>query len=242
MKYTLAFLFCTWCLFSTAQTSHPVSKNRRFSLGISFTPALSYRFITHTSSSDANLQTVIDHRNEREVPRFGFSAGLHFYVKLRDLGYVETGLGYAEMGCQTRTFDQFVPPVPEPGLPSRIRYRYNIRYLDIPLIFHLERGTGKIRFCASAGLVASITLGYTQTEIAFFPDGSRRENETPAGTDIIPVGISVNVGAGMNYHITPRFSWKIQPVVRAGILPTVIAPIAEFPFSVGLQSVFLLNL
>lgn len=242
MKSAFSFLFCLFCLLTHAQTDAPVVRNRRFSLGASFTPALAYRFITHNSAGNPNVQTVINQRNDREIPRFGFAAGLHLFIRLRDQVHFETGVGYSEMGYQTKTFDQLLPPLPDPGIPSRIKYRYNIRYLDIPLKFHLEKGTGKVRFCASAGLIASITLGYTQTEIAFYQDGSRRENETPTGPDIMPVSIGITVGAGINYHITRKFTWKMEPVLRTGIFPAAIGPVAEFPFSIGLQSIFLLDL
>lgn len=210
-------------------------------IGINASPEICYRRLFPNPSYVLNStqKTVIDWRNNLEIIKVGYALGVNVNYALKKFVSIETGIGYANLGYQTKVQGPFTYAVPDPREPNRLKVIYNRHHIDIPLKANFFIGKGKVRFLASVGIIASYTFDERATAIYFFGEKAERQKPMKSPYDFNNFNLFPVLGLGFDYQISKHFSMRVAPTFRYGILKTINTPLTEHIYSGGLVVNFL---
>jgi len=197
----------------------------RFKVGLNATPEMGYRIIMVTGSSIASM------RNETEVPKICYSAGVTVNYNFSKKVGIEAGLQYASRGYTSITND-----IISFGFlaPKEIEVRYNWNYLEIPLRFVFTSGDKKMKFLASAGATTGFFRGGQRTIIQKYEDGHEaRSNNDFSGT-YRQISISPQLSLGAEYQLSSLFHFRFEPIARYALNSVVNSPLKTNLISGGL--------
>ena len=143
--------------FAIAEQKDTLSA-KRMSIGISFSPDYCYRIL----KSDPINQAFIDKDNKSANTSFGFSTGVNCLLKLNKKITVELGCLYS-IKSEKHIFlvDNSTNTVQTPFV-NEITYKYNYRYIDIPVKLNYTLFDKQIRLYVLCGLSSNVFL-YQQT-------------------------------------------------------------------------------
>lgn len=218
-------------LFFSIVQGQSSNQNRKFEFGVSFSNDIGYRLLKH-NDSDASNDFILDQRNDREIPKYCYSAGVTVAYKFNADARISSGILYSNKGYQTEklTFQ----PSSDPAIPKDVRIRYNMNYIDIPLLFNYRFGQNKWRFSIGAGIKTSVFLNEIQTSMLYYDDKVDREsNETTF--DYNRFNISPQLELGVIYDLHERFYISASPTFNYGILKIIDAPITAYLFTGGIN-------
>lgn len=201
-------------------------------MGLNLSPDYSYR----TLKSDGTMfsGSVVSSRNNQEVAKFGYTVGLNIYFNITSRAAFETGIQYSNKGYKTKLMD-LVWLQPDPSLPTKGKFIYNISYLDIPAKINLTFGEKKLRFCAGAGLAVNFLIKQTITSIQNYTNGDTKRKTSSSNNNYKKLNLSPIISAGFDYTFNNKNSLKVEPTFRYGILKIIDAPVSENLWNVGLN-------
>jgi hypothetical protein len=220
----------------------------KFSIGVSASPLMSYRYLRSDGSSPL-FEFIVENRNNSEIPKTSYSTGLHFqYHFSRKVG-VELGAQFTSMGYTAR-FDNlvfadgddprrypFLIPIDpnDIAIPNDFELRYNFDYLEIPAKFIFSPGTKKVRFSASAGVITGILLNAWQKNIYRYDGGqesvSTQNQNTTAFRTVV---FSPQVSLGATYHVSPKLKIMAEPMIRYSIQTVAESPVKANLYAGGI--------
>lgn len=249
MKHSFPFILCLF--FATMARSQDTTRTKapvpfaRWQIGVGGSADHCYRTLS-ASGSDAFVSNVMDSRNDREEPTFGFSAGASARYDLTAHWGIELGAQYAKRGYASKpmelTFGDIIDPrygfiyeTPDGPRPSRIRYIYNYHYVDVPLQAVFHAGHGRFRFMAGVGIAANILLKATSTGIMDFSDGSTTRHTAEQIQDYKTFDLSPLISLGADRRIGQHLSVQVVPTFRYGVLKIIDAPITAYLWSAGVN-------
>jgi hypothetical protein len=228
MKAFILFsaLFCL-ANFSYAQGQSAETKPEfsKFKIGLNATPEMGYRIIMVTGSSYASM------RNETEIPKMGFSAGLTVNYNFSKKIGIETGLQYASRGYTYKTTELFHPFLP---LYGELERRYSWNYLEIPLRAVFTSGEKKIKFLATAGATAGFFLNARSTTIIKYSNGQESITSGELSIHYRQFVISPQLSLGAEYQLSSLFHFRFEPIARYALNSLVNSPIKTNLISGGL--------
>ena len=206
---------------------------------------LAFRTLSNNDGSQTS-DDIIESRNEREVCKFGYTAGLTYgFTYNRKLGF-ETGFQYANMGYQTNrnelVFGDLIDPrrgfghsASGPNTPTHARLVDHFEYVGIPIALKYWSGTEKWRFSASLGASANYLIKASSTLVLYYENETPERSNQTSPTDYEKFNITPFVGAGVEYQLNERMSLNVMPTVRYGVLNIIDAPITPKLYNGGLQ-------
>lgn len=206
---------------------------KKIYIGLTFSPAYCYRTL---KTDDALGQLVIDSRDTREIPKFGFTTGVGLIYILNKRFNFETGLLFSDKGEKTKKTD-LIWSQPDPILPIKSTFIYSYQYLDIPLKVNYYIINKKLNFFISAGLSANIFLTYKQTSIQEFSDG-RTEKHTSGSiyNNFSKVNFALLAGFGIDYDLNNKIRFRLESIYRRSINSIIDAPVKSYLYSAGLNA------
>jgi len=224
-----------------AQETPTIPDFRKIQTGITISPDYCFRTLKNNDGS-ASSNTVISLRNSTEIPKLGYTAGLHFIYNFTKRTGIEIGVQYSNKGYQSRlsglTFGSMIDPrrgsTPGAGA-TKAKIIYNDYYLDIPLKVNFTLGEKKIRFVASAGITTNIFIKETETIVFEYKDGSHTREKLASFYNYNQVDLSPTVSAGIDCQLNSRNHLKIEPVFRYGVLKIINTPVTGYLWNAGLN-------
>jgi hypothetical protein len=229
---TLALFF--WIIgyqILLAQSENAPSFNR-FQIGVSVSPDVNYRVL----KADNSVEWIKDNRDEREIPLFGFTAGVNTIFNFTRLIGVETAVQYSLKGYQDKWQDSFNPiQTNDPNVPARTRAFYKFHYLDIPIKANISVGKKRVRFIGSVGVVVNVYLASSWVGVSESQSGERTRSVANEPFNFEAVNISPLVSAGIDWKISDRMSLQAKPTFRYGVLTIIDAPIKGYLWNCGLD-------
>jgi hypothetical protein len=171
-----------------------------------------------------SLNELIVTRNNGEMPKFGYHAGIGFCINASEHFGMETGIMYSNQGYETKLMN-YLYPVPDPSLPTKGRSIYNYNFLDIPLKANFFIGKGKVRFFGSVGIIANILVAQNETFVKKYEDG-RTEYEVFKTSDnfekvvfagTLSAGIDVKFNKHLNLRLGPHFGHHLGRFKEAAV-------------------------
>lgn len=220
-------------MFPLMASSQDASK-----IGLTITPSISYRTLDASNVGAGNA--LIDSRNGRENPRFGYMVGLNYAHQLSNRLTAKGGVHFADRGYRidqelnfSGLFGQDDPAIPDYQSLTAIEHHY---YLDMPLSLQFHFSRGKWSFYGFTGGSANIFLGHQKNTTVEYEDGSTDESvysETEA--DFESLNVQVLIGAGVSHQLSERFQLNAEPIFRHSVNSFVDEPVKGYFWSGGLE-------
>lgn len=176
-------------------------------IGFNASADYGYRILTNPDGNPS-LAQLISNRNESEIPKGGYSAGIAARYILKESLWLEGGVSYTQRGYQTSYYPiEFI--VPEPSAPEQLKLKYCYNYVDVPVRVVWPFGEDKFRPYIAGGLSGSFLLSAVSESIALYGDGRKEKNarELPKGMHA-PLVLSATFGGGLNYFIGENSFFK----------------------------------
>lgn len=209
----------------------------RSQIGINTSLDVGYRTLKNKDGSSIG-NTILDFRNENEIPKIGFTTGMNILFNIKKNISVEAGIQYSNKGYQTKLYEaNFITPDgggEDPLLPDKLKYIYNYHYMDIPLKANLTFGKNKLRFISSLGLTTNVFIKETQTSIQVYSNRTER-NTVPTNIEYKRFNLSPTISAGIDYKLNNRMNLRIEPTFRYGVLKIIDASVTGYLFNGGLN-------
>jgi len=229
----LLVLIASIPFIANSQETKKSEANKNISVGFSFSPDYSYRTLKN-NDGNPSLDVAIDHRNDIEKSKFGFTTGLNLNIRLSDKVEFQSGLLYSNKGYKIpKQATDF--PVPDPSLATHFESHANFNYLDIPLKFNFISGMGKVKFIIGAGFAANILLNNSEKVTLSYADGSEKEFDQSDGFDYNKFNISSLVSIGLEYQMKENIFLRMEPTFRYELLKIDDYPVTARLWNLGLN-------
>jgi hypothetical protein len=195
------------------------TKERKFFIGINFSPDCSYRYITKNDKSISADQWTYIKNIEDSIykPTLGYTTGLNFYYQINKLISIETGLQYSLKGYKTipiQTQYSFNYP---PAIATNYIY---YSYFDFPLRANFTFLKSKLQILASVGAV----LNYLhQVSSKSVPEKSSLTFQKQTHISEYPynkINFSPSISLGIKYNVNNRINLRVEPTFRYGLINT----------------------
>ncbi len=179
-----------------------------FYLGIKAAPELHYRNVTGFA------QWYIENVNEKEVPAFGFSAGVCGGMNITRRLQIETGLLLQLAGYKSKDISITMQYSTTPGI---YRYSKKYTYLNVPMLVNYTfLRMPFISLYASGGLINGVLLhskNEGNTSGLSTPDNEFESKNTYAAAYKLAVqagvGVSLALPANIAVRVAPSFQYDI---------------------------------
>jgi hypothetical protein len=251
MQYKLItlLLFAAIAVNSYATDTTQLKQFNRVYVGVSFTPSVSYRFLSQNKPSTDIIEGIgsnkyiIDFRNKREVPSFCFSIGAKVGVRFTSFLSLETGVNYTRQGYQQKVKNlQFGSQWNGNGYDS-VDNGYEIKlydvyhYINIPLGLNFNFGKGKINAVINTGVNFDFIAGKQTKSVSNIPGFTNRT--TTDRSPFTRFNLSPFLGIGFDYQITRLISLRVMPTAQIQALKNIDTPITEHLWSAGINTCLL---
>lgn len=241
----LLFAICA----SSLIWSQTHSKDKKFSIGLNFSPNLCFRTLPVEDTLNSYLNSHYqDLRNLREKRKLGFCSGIDIKWWMSQHFSLKSGLFYANDGYQARDIywqdDQGIYN------EGRSDIRYNFHFVKVPIKIEFNQSIKKFNFYISMGLSVDYLLkNQMRVELDYY-DHIPKEKETffldrsnepfwlypgDAPTTTSKWYLSSLASFGIEYNLTPSLGIRLEPNISYGVSSTFEAPIKEYLYSGGVN-------
>jgi hypothetical protein len=153
---------------------------------------------------------------------------------------LETGLQFSDKGEKPKEFT-LIWGQPDPSLPIKSTFIYHYNYFDIPIKVNYNISTSRLKFFVSGGLSTNLFLFQKTTSRLEYIDGNTMTNNS-ISDGLSRVNLAVVAGFGINYDLTNRLTFRIEPTYRRSLNSIINAPVKGYLYSVGINTGLYLKL
>lgn len=225
---TLLFLIAPCLVYCTTGDS---VKPEKAQIGIILSPDYCYR----TLKANTDGKWMADILDTMEIPKFGYSAGFNVAYAFNPRFTLEAELLFSNKGENTKKYDLGNTSFPNIQTSSKIVYRKNYYYLDIPLKINYYLLTGKVKFFLTTGVSVNTFLGQSTFITTEYNDGAENSYIGKTQPPFEKINIAFLAGLGLNYDLTDRYSLKFEPIYKRSINSIINAPVKSYLYSIGLN-------
>ena len=223
-------------------------QNRKFHIGILVSPDYSYRVTTSTGGFTDIVNSLMD---ESDKPKVGLSIGSIIRIKLTANLNLTSGLLISNKGFKNKQenltygsmIDQrngFVYSNNTSDLPSGAVFRFNHMYLDVPIAASYSiniSDKSKIHFALGCALNCWLTnIKYGKL---IYSGGKKTRSWTKYPYSDRQINLSPQLGLSYETSICKNYILQVGPEYRRQIFSTNNAPISNYFWTLGLNTVFL---
>lgn len=232
LLFPCSMLLSIAAIAQEAPAGHQSDKPSRWHIGLNVSPQINYRMLRATSGDEVSKQ-ITESRNEMDIPRIQYTAGVQLGYQLCKHITLNSGLQYGNWGGQTK-FRDLTFGSPNPTLPNKARTATNMQYLAVPLTANVTFGHQRLKFTAGAGFSVNYLFSDKEIMILKFADGhTDRRSNTPDYYN--KWNIAPQISAGVDYAFNNKVHLKLEPIFRFGMMKTVDAPVKENLYNYGLN-------
>jgi Outer membrane protein beta-barrel domain len=222
-----------------------LDNGKRLFIGANVSADYCYRTLKNDyGGSIGNL--IIDLRNDTEVPKLGYTAGLDLCYNIHKNIGIELGVQYSNKGYSFSSLDLYYGDMRDDrygftydsngaSSPINIKIIYNHIYFDVPLRAILSFGEKKVRFVTSIGVATNILLKATNTIILEYQNEDTKKQTQELNYDFNKVNFSPMISIGVDYKVGKKINLRAEPTFRYGVLKIIDAPIAGYLWNSGLN-------
>ena len=233
MKHLLTTLTI---LLSITVQGQKTNSAKKILIGFNFSPDYDFRMLRNGDGS-ASTDFVIKDRNDYEVAKFGYTAGVKVSINFSKLAQFETGIQLSNKGYQRKYHDLYFFQ-PDPSSPIRSKVIYAFHYIGVPFVANFAFGRGKISFLSSVGCITNFFLKLKVSSTNEYSDGRivKLNQSTKWGRK--KIDISPLLSFGIDYKLNDKMHLRAQPTFSYGIIKTMDAPVSEHLWNTGLNFAF----
>ncbi len=214
---------------------------KRFSIGVSFSPDYAYRVL----KTDASHEWMLDVNNEYSSPILGYTSGLILKYRLNGKLALESGVKLLAKGEKMVVNKRDLVGIDtdvnyDMAVPDKSKTVYHYQYLGIPVKFNYYFLRTKVQMFISSGISTDFFLSGKTKSVLEFKD--RTEKETyDLDYDFNKINFTGLVGIGLETNIAQNLQFRCEPVCRYTFSPLVNAPLKEHLYSLGMNIVLFAN-
>ncbi len=228
------FLFLILLPFSLVGQETDSTKIRKIEIGITYSPDYCYRSL----KPDAINKWITDIRDTLEIPKLGYTTGLNatFYINKKIT--LETGILFSDKGEKTKKYvinGSTSSIQTDNNQATKNKFIYHYLYFDIPAKVNYYILTKKLKLFLSAGVSTNIFLLQKTTSVLEYNDGHSEKNNSVIHSGFSRINLAVIGGFGINYNLTNRFNFRLEPVYRRSLTSIIKAPVKDYLYSAGLN-------
>ncbi|WP_129019755.1 outer membrane beta-barrel protein [Edaphocola flava] len=216
-----------------APAGHQSAKPSRWQIGLNVSPQINYRLL-RANPGDHGSDIITESRNQIEIPRPQYTAGVSLGYQLNEHISLNSGLQYSNWGGQTNKRRDLIYAFPNPALPTQVSMLYNINYLILPATVNVTFGHKRLKFTAGAGLNAMYLLR-EQTKQSLFYASGETETETASASYYRKFNLAAQLSAGVDYALNEKVHLKLEPIFRFAVIKSNDAPVKENLYNYGLN-------
>lgn len=210
MKHILSLILIIF-LAHPFRAQDPYRTKKQFFLGVFASPDLS--FTTNTVMNEGG-QRIKNYKGNYNIPKFSFTAGLEALYQLNEKWSVTLGVQYSDKGGKTKTIQYNPQAIYRSPL---VHYRYNYRYIDIPLRIDYYFNKKKIAPFITTGISTNIFVTHSTN---YYPV-SAPEYTYGETYNFSAVNLQYQLGAGVDIALK-HSRLRIFPIYRISIFkPTL---------------------
>ncbi len=215
----------------TIQAQEPEKNSSpKWSIGLSFSPDYCYRIL-----KSEYFSPVMEYRDETEIPKFGYTAGIGILRRLHRKLELESGICYSDKGYKTDKQNlSWVNS--ELDLPSKYSIVYRYQYFEIPVKLNYYLLNRKILAFLTGGASVGIFNRQQTKLILEHTDGSKNSTLSENDLGFSALNFSIFVGGGILCPVSKSWSIRMQPLCRMALTPLrPTVGLKEKLFSTGLE-------
>ena len=213
-------------LFCETTDSSKVSK---LEIGITYSPDYCYRKL----KPDAGSKWIADIRDTIEIGKLGYTTGLNVVYNISKKISIGTGILFSDKGEKTKK--TFLGNSLSGSLPINNKFIYHYLYIDIPVKANYTILNGKFKLFLTAGISTNIFLGQKTTSILYYGNRDSEKRKTNVSSDFSKINFAYIVGFGIDYPVTDKLNFKLEPLFRHSINSVIKAPIKSYLYSTGVN-------
>lgn len=209
----------------------------RISVGFNFSPDYNFRTIKRYENT-SGIDLAIECRNNLEVPKIGYTAGLNLAINLSQNVAFETGFQYSEKGFQTKKSDLMFDPPTDPDNPpllSTVKFHHFYQYFGVPLKVSLSFGEGDLRIISGIGVTTNFLLNAQDRTIIDRPNGKKKTIKKKGAHEYNMIDLSPIISLGIEYKLTNIINLRVEPTFRYGLIKINHSPIKENLWNAGVN-------
>lgn len=208
MKEILTFILIIITVTGQCQNSDSI-KTRKFSIGFSIIPAYCDEVLS--TDSAGFIKQFVDMRNESEMAKMVYSAGLKINYQFNSRAAIELGFLFYDRGVKTKEMDVINPN--NSNVTGKATFDYNYNYVDFPLKINYNLTTNRMKLFITAGMSVNKFLNQTASIHIIYNDGRKEIKSVPVSSfGISKLNYSIFAGLGLDYNISNNFHVSVEPV------------------------------
>jgi hypothetical protein len=118
------------------------------------------------------------------------------------------------------------------------RNRKHLHYLEIPLKVFYRKEWRRWAIVSGLGISGGWLMLANETLLYRDANGDKDRSTRLSATDFKAFNVFALVSAGAEYRFSPRFSLRMEPSFRYGMIPISNTPVSAGLWNVGLSSAF----
>lgn len=187
----------------------------KFSIGFSYSPEITYRFLSSTDNANAIDIDFTNWRNENEEHTYGQSARIFMNYKLTSHFSLEAGLGYTEYGDLRVTVSSPVEGgAPDESTGSVTKWTHQLHTLSVPISLNINIGKKRITGFVSAGLAPCFLLKDVEKRKTTYNNGNVSEHTYSSEWSYEQYNnffLEAHVSLGLEYRFSRKGKIRIAP-------------------------------
>lgn len=197
---------------------------------------ISYRTLSQNGNDFANTE-IIDGRNDEEDSDVAFRFGFNYNKRLTQKVIFKTGIRYMSEGyTRYKSFDGTSWPSGDPVNNGFSEFKYNYRFIEIPLMARIELNQNKLSPYIEFGFSPSVYINTRQVNdnslTGKSTDTYRDPNTSSEMNKLQFVGV---VAFGANYQLNESIQLFGQPTFRYHFTKLAATPVREHLFNYGIE-------
>jgi hypothetical protein len=203
-----------------------IDDNNKLSIGIYYTPGISYRTLSESR--------VTPLRNETEIYKYGNSFGATFGYRINRRIEIETGVNFTNHGYQTKE-QILIPQESDPNLPDKVKSFDRFYYLGIPLKCGFRKDFTLISFVSSIGVIPNY-LFHQKTEYKLTKNEQVETITYDRIGDYNRFDLTAILSLGLAYKISHKMDLLIEPTFQHDLVSVMgDAPLEMYLWNLGLN-------
>ncbi len=238
MRNTICLIFMALIISGLSFSQYSDTLYRRLSIGVSYEANLSGRQLNYSPSN----QWIVDLRNENEMVKYGYTAGLVFRFRLHPKVNLETGLRFADRGY-TSPKETLVWASSDPKFPSQVRTTVSLNYVEIPFRVTHKLKVGKLDVYAMGGVSLNFLTNQVTRFKMYYENGDKDVNKDKTHYGFEDKTYSFLLGFGLNIPFANRLLLNIEPVYSQNFTSVMADKNArEYLYSLGVNTKLVLRM
>ena len=218
MKLVYSIFICLFSIALQAQDSIQTvtTKWKKHHVGITYSPEYNFRFL----QAESNATWIKNIADSMEAPKFGFSTGVNYSVKIGKKSTLSTGVLFTDNGEKTKSNINL----------QTVNYTNHYYFISVPLRIDYTVYSKKVAIYTALGITNNFFINH---RTVMHEDGTKEAIEFNNQKDLMFYNIGGIAGFGMNAKLSDTWFFKLEVLYKQSLTPVNNDPVKKWLYAVG---------